>query len=350
MPTPVVRERVRMIGVSDSLGVDDVRRALSRLDLLDAPEQLPASALTPVGDGVNDVLAVDPPGGSTDRFVLKVGTFSTAANLRAGVAAARALRAYTALPVPEVLGFDPGRDECPPAVALEYCPGAPLASGFDDTENLTDPERVSVLGGVVAALDALPDDAATGYGTVQGVDAVDGRPRLTADFDAFDEWLVDYTTRHFENPSPHPDLERAAPDALAYLRAERHRIPRDPSPSIVLTDLSPGNLLARDGRPPATVDGLAGVVDLERAKLGPARFTAANLEYLLARDLDDRTPVQDALYRHLPFDPAFPLRDLYRLAAVSRAVSALSTWETSGSDTFDRRATAVARELEAIVD
>jgi aminoglycoside phosphotransferase (APT) family kinase protein len=339
-----------MSGVSDSLGVDDVRRVLSRLDLVDAPEQLPANALTPVGDGVNDVLVVDAPGGSTGRFVLKVGTFSTAGNLRAGVAAARALRAYTALPVPAVLGFDPGGDERPPAVALEYCPGAPLASGFDDAETLTDPERVSLLGAVVAALDALPDDAATGYGTIRGVDAADGRPRLTARFDGFDEWLVDYTTRHFENPSPHPDLERAAPEALAYLQAERHRIPRDPSPSVVLTDLSPGNLLAPDGRPPATVDELAGVVDLERAKLGPTRFTAANLEYLLARDTDDRTPVQDALYDPLPFGPSFALRDLYRLAAVSRAVSGLSTWEAPGSDAFDRRASAVARELDAIVD
>lgn len=339
-----------MTAVSDSLEFEDVRRVLSRLDLVDAPEQLPASASTPVGDGVNDVLVVDPPGGSTERFVLKVGTFSTAANLRAGVAAARALRAYTALPVPDVLGFDAGSDDRPPAVALEYCPGAPLAAGFDDTENLADPARVSLLGGVVAALDALPDDAATGYGTIQCGGDVDDRPRLTADFDGFDEWLVDYTTRHFENPSPHPDLERVAPDALAYLRRERHRLPSDPSPSVVLTDLSPGNLLAPDGRPPETVDGLAGVVDLERAKLGPVRFTAANLEYLLTTDVDDSKPVHDALYDPLPFGPSFGLRDLYRLAAVSRAVSGLSTWETPGSDAFDRRARAVARELEAIVD
>lgn len=338
-----------MTAVSDSLEFEDVRRVLSRLDLVDAPEQLPASASTPVGDGVNDVLVVDPPGGSTERFVLKLGTFSTAANLRAGVAAARALRAYTSLPVPDVLGFDAGSDDRPPAVALDYCPGAPLAADFDDVENLTDPARVSLLGGVVAALDALPDDAATGYGTIQRLDAVDGSPHLTADFDGFDEWLVDYTTRHFENPSPHPDLERVAPDALTYLRRERHRIPADPSPSVLLTDLSPGNLLAPDGRPPATVDGLGGLIDLERAKLGPVRFTAVNLEYLLARDLDDRSPVQDALYDRLPFEPTFPLRDCYRLAAVSRSVSGLSTWVDPETDAFDRRATAVARELEEII-
>jgi len=339
-----------MPAVSASLDVADVRRVLARLDVVDAVAALPADALTAVGDGVNDVLVVDPPQAGAERFALKVGTFSTAANLRAGVAAARALRAYTTLPVPDVLGFDAGDEDRPPAVALTYCPGAPLASGFDDTENLADPARVSLLGAVVAALDALPADAATGYGTIQRVDANDDGPHLAADFDHFDEWLVDYTTRHFENPSPHPALERVAPDALAYLQAERHRLPANPSPSVVLTDLSPGNLLAPDGRPPATVDGLTGVVDLERAKLGPVRFTAANLEYLLARELEDRTVVQDALYDHLPFGPSFALRKLYRLAAVSRAVSGLSTWEDPGSDAFDRRASAVARELEAIVD
>lgn len=339
-----------MPAVSGSLDVADVRRVLARFDVVDAVAALPADALTAVGDGVNDVFVVDPPRAGAERFVLKVGTFSTAANLRAGVAAARALRAYTDLPVPGVLGFDAGSDDRPPAVALEYCRGEPLATGFDDTENLADPARASLLGAVVAALDALPADAATGYGTIQRVDAVDDRPHLAADFDHFDEWLVDYATRHFENPSPHPALERVAPDALAYLQAERHRLPAGPSPSVVLTDLSPGNLLAPDGRPPATVDGLTGVVDLERAKLAPVRFTAANLEYLLARELADPTAVQDALYDHLPFGPSFALRELYRLAAVSRAVSGLSTWEDPGSDAFDRRASAVARELEAIVD
>lgn len=335
---------------ADAVDVETVQRVLAHLELLDAPGSIPANALTAVGDGFNDVFVVDPPDPGVERFVLKVGTFSTAANLRAGVAAARALRAYTTLPVPEVLAFDAGSDEQPAAVALSYRPGAPLASGFDDTQNLTDPARVSLLGAVVAAFDALPDDAATGYGTIERVHVVDGSPHLTAGFDGFDEWLADYVTRHFESPAPHPALERIAPTGLEYLDANRHRLPVDPSPSVVLTDLSPGNLLARDGQPPETVDDLGGVVDLERAKLGPVQFTAANLEYLLTTGVDDPTPVQDALYGPLPFAPDFSLREPYLLAAVSRAVSGLDTWEDPDSDAFDRRARTVAGDVEAIVD
>ncbi|WP_323676952.1 phosphotransferase [Halorubellus sp. PRR65] len=335
---------------ADALALDDVRRILAHLDVVADPVDLPATALTAVGDGVNDVLVVDPPHAGAERFVLKVGTFSHPEHLRGGVAAARALRAYTTLPVPAVLGFDPGSDDRPPAVATEHCDGDPLARDFDDVENLTDPARVSLLGAVVAAFDALPADAATGWGNVKRDETVDGRPHLTAGHDAFDEWVAAYATKHFESPVDHPAIERVAPDALEYFRANRHRLPSDPSPSIVVTDLSPGNLLAPDGRPPASVDGLAGVVDLERAKLGPVAFTATNLEYLLTSAVDEPTPVRDALYEPLPFGPTFPLRDLYRLVAVSRAVSGLDTWEDPETDAFDRRARAVARELERIID
>jgi len=339
-----------MPAVPGALGLEDVRRVLASLDVLEAPGSLPSNALTAVGDGVNDVFVVDPPESDADRFVLKVGTFSTAGNLRAGVAAARALRSYTDLPVPAVLGFDPGSEDRPPAVATEYRDGDPLASGYDDVANLADPARVSLLGAVLAALDELPADAASGYGTVDGVETVDGRPHLTAAHDRFDDWLEAYTTKHLESPVSHPAIERVAPDALEHFRAERHRLPSDPKHSVVLTDLSPGNLLAAGGRPPETVDGLAGVVDLERAKLGPVRFTAANLEYLLAAEADDPTRVRAALYEPLPFGPEFERRDLYRLAAVTRAVSGLDTWEDPESDRFDRRCREVARDLEATLD
>lgn len=338
-----------MTVVSGTLTLEDVRDVLARLDVVDAPGALPSSALTAVGDGVNDVFVVDPPGSDADRFVLKVGTFSSTAGLRGGVAAARALRAYTDLPVPAVLAFDAGTDDRPPAVATEYCDGEPLAAGFDDVANLTDPARVSLVGGVVAALDALPADAATGYGNVQGVETVDGRPHLTAAHDGFDDWIGAYAVKHFESPVSHPAIERVAPAALEYFQDERHRLPSDPKPSVVLTDFSPENLLAPGGRPPETVAGLAGVVDLERAKLGPARFTAVNLEYLLARDLDDPTPVQDALYGQLPFGPEFALRDLYRLVSLSRPLSALEVWADPESDAFDRRCRAVARAIEEIL-
>ena len=339
-----------MSSVSDALALDDVRRILAALDVVADPFSLPASALTTVGDGVNDVFVVDTPRAAAERFVLKVGTFSNATHLRGGVAAARALRAHTSLPVPEILAFDAGSDDRPAAVAMSYLPGSPLASDFDDIANLTDPARVSLLGAVVAAFDAIPRDAATGYGSIQRGDAVDGRPGVTATHDRFDDWLVGYARKHFESPAPHSAIERVAPAALEYLLDDRDRLPIAPSPAVVLTDLSPGNLLAFGGRPPASVDDLGGVVDLERAKVAPVAFAAVNVEYLLTTDVDDPTPVQRALYDELPFGPDVPLRDLYRLAAISRAVSGLSTWETPGSAAFDRRASAVARELEAIVD
>jgi aminoglycoside phosphotransferase (APT) family kinase protein len=336
--------------LAGTLDIDDLRRVLDHLDVVDDPRALTAAQVRAVGDGVNDVLVVDPPASDGDRFVLKIGTFSSAAHLRGGVAAARVLRAYTSLPVPEIFGFDEGSDDRPPAVAMSFLPGAPLAAGFDDVPNLTDPARVSLLGVVVAALDSLPDDAAAGYGSIQTDDAVDGRSRVTATHDAFDDWIVEYATKHFESPAPHSALEHVAPDALEYFESIRHRLPSDPSPSVVLTDLSPGNLLAPDGRPPATVDGLTGLVDLERAKVGPVEFTAVNVEYLLTSAVDEPEPVQVALYDPLPFGLDHPLRDCYRLVAVSRAVSGLDTWEDPESEAFDRRARAVARELEAIVE
>jgi hypothetical protein len=336
--------------VSGSLDVEAVRRILHRMDVVPEPDELSAGSLTAVGDGVNDVLVVDAPSGEFERFVLKVGTFSRSEHLRAGVAAARALRAYTTLPVPAVLAFDPGSDDRPPAVASAYCDGTPLAAGFDDVPNLTDPARVSLLGAVVREFAAIPPDAATGYGNVVREAGTEDRPRLVGETAGFDEWLHAYASKHFESPAPHPALERVAPDALAFLDANRRRIPAEPTPSVLVTDLSPGNLLAPGGEPPATVDGLAGVVDLERAKVGPVAFTATNLEYLLTADVDDPTPVRRALYDQLPFDHDHALRDVYRLAAVSRAVSGLDTWEDPDGDRFDRRARAVAREVERIVD
>jgi hypothetical protein len=215
---------------------------------------------------------------------------------------------------------------------------------------LTDPARVSLLGAVLRSLASVPAAAADGYGSVERLDVVDDRPRVVAPHDAFDDWLGGYTGKHFESPAPHPALERVAPDALDYLHANRHRIPTQPSPAIVLTDLSPENLLAVDGRPPASVEDLVGVVDLERAKVGPVEFTAVNVEYLLTTGIDDPTPVRDALYERLPFGPDLPQRDLYRLAAVSRAVSGLDTWADPDTDAFDRRARRVAHEVEALVD
>lgn len=117
-----------------------------------------------------------------------------------------------------------------------------------------------------------------------------------------------------------------------------------------MTDLSPGNLLAPGATPPAGVDGLTGVVDLERAKVGPAALTAVNAEYLLTRFVEDPGPVRRALYDPLPFGPDVPARDCYRLVALSRSAAALDAWYGSGSETHRDRGAAVAAEIADIVD
>ncbi|WP_258302608.1 hypothetical protein [Haloferax larsenii] len=134
-----------------------------------------------------------------------------------------------------------------------------------------------------------------------------------------------------------------------YLQASRDRLPESPSPSILVTDFSPANLMSRDGTPPESVEELTGVIDLERAKIGPLEFAAVNAEYLLTRYIDDPEPVREALYDPLPFGPDIPQRDFYRVLAMGRSVAALPFWYDPESDLYEQRASAIASELDRIV-
>jgi hypothetical protein len=123
-------------------------------------------------------------------------------------------------------------------------------------------------------------------------------------------------------------------------------------PSVVVTDFGPSNLLAPNGGRPGngTVGELTGVLDLERAKIGPVGFTAVNAEYLLTRGVNNPGPLVEALYDPLPFGPDLPRRDLYRLVALGRSVGALDLWYEVGSEEHRRRGDAVAAELERRLD
>lgn len=346
--TPFPRERHPRTMSPDDSHVDPAD-AVAACRLAGVPELLGAdppapAAVRAVGDGVNDAFVV-PLG---DGVVVKFATYSTAAHLRGGVAAARVLGRYTDLPVPVVHAFAESPVDLPPFVVLEHLPGAPLAADFADPR-ATAPEAVRLLGAVVAAFGDIPADAAAGYGTVRDLDHGPAGPRLVAEAEDCADWLVDYGTRYLADPPDHDALATAAGRAADHLRANRDGLPTDPDPAVVLTDLSPGNLLAPDGTPPADPAGLTGVVDLERAKVGPPAFTAVNAEYLLTRDVGDPAPVREALYEPLPFGPDVACRDCYRLVALARSVAALPAWYEPGSERFRERAEAVAAELNRLV-
>lgn len=325
-----------------------VRRALRHPDL-DLEVDAGDLSVRALDGGINDVFAVEGSGPTGDaRAVVKFGTFSTAAHFRAGAAAVRLLDAYTALPVPAVHAFEPDPAEGPPFLVLEYLPGDPLTGGFAD-ERATDSTAVRTLGAAIREFAAIPRDAADGYGAIQALDRGAPRPRVTAAGEHWGDLLVAYGEGKFEAPPDHDALRAVAPAALAYLREHGDRLPSSPPPSVVVTDLSPGNLLAPDGTPPDGPEGLTGVLDLERAKVGPLEFTAVNAEYLLTRYVEDPEPVRAALYDPLPFGPAVPNRDLYRLVAIGRCIGALDLWYEGDGRTYRERGETMAREIREIV-
>ena len=273
-----------------SLTRADVSQALHRVDAPELEAYLPLSetSLMHVGDGVNDVFLVSTPQ-RDDRLVAKFGTYSEPEHLRAGVAAYLLLAEFTDLPVPGVVAFDEGDDETPPFVLMEHRPGEALADGFPDTERATNPDAVRLLGAVIAAFGSIPPRATDGYGYIQRTDFRDGSPVTVGECDHCSEWLVDYGTELYEAAAAHEELDAIVPDVFDYLQASRDRVSEHSSQAILITDFSPANLMSRDGTPPAGVDELTGVIDLERAKVGPLEFAAVNAEYLLTRYIDDRT-------------------------------------------------------------
>lgn len=326
-------------------------RILRRVDLPDFESRraAPESSITPVGTGVNDVFTVSPPRSSETRFVVKLGSYSKPSDFRAGVAAYRVLSAHTALPVPTIYaaGLD---EERLPFVVMEHRPGAALAADFRDIPNATDPGAVRILGAVIDAFARIPAHAADGYESIRDLDSRERGPCAIGEYDDCARWLVDYASGFYADPPAHQSLEAIAPRALDYLRANRDRLPSAPPCSIAVTDLSPGNLLSPGGDPPGGVDGLTGLIDLERAKLGPVEFTAVNAEYLLTRYVSDLEPIRDALYASLPFEPDLRRRDLYRIIAMGRSVGALPAWYEPGGELYRQRGDAIAAALGRIVD
>lgn len=340
-----------MTSEDSSVDESDVYRVLRRLDTasVDVPQQRSDVAVRPSSNGVNDVFSVSTATSDEPHLVVKFGTHSTATHLRSGAIAYQLLETYTNLPVPTVYLTDFGDESLPPAVVMEYRPGTELAGGFHDIQRATDPAAVRLLGTVLAAFDSLPDHAASGYGFIEDVQYRAGKPHAVGEYDDCTSWFLEYAEQRFTPPPDHEAVQSVVPDVLEYLQRHSERLPTTAPHYLVITDLSPQNLLSADGTPPSDIDGLTGVIDLERAKLGPVEFTAVNVEYLLTRYISNPEPVREALYDPLPFGPDMPNRDLYRLVAIGRSVGALPFWYEPGSETYRERGDTIAAELREIV-
>lgn len=328
------------------VGRRDVLEVLDGVDLdQDLGGSSPEWTVERLSDGVNEVFVVSDDDGH--RVVLKFGTFAEPDHLRAGVIACRVLGTYTELPVPETYATD--LSASPPVVVMEYLPGEPLADGFDDTANLTDPERVRLLGRVLDALADVPDHGTEGYGTVREYGGGE-TPRAVCTHEDCARWFLEYAGRLYSDSPDDDRLSSLVSRVEKYLQANADRFRSAPPGAFVFTDFSPQNLLAPGGTPPEDLDGLTGVYDLERAKVAPVEFAAVNLEHLLVRDLSDPTPVQEALYEPLPFGPDLDRRDLYRLVAIGRSVGALEFWYEPGTEEYRKRRDDVSDAIEAILE
>lgn len=332
---------------------DVVRKAMDVVDWSGCPTDIQS-----VEDGVNDVFVVSTVGDGPSRVVCKFATFSEVSSFGAGVQAARVLGAYTDLPVPEVYTFRPDPPDVPAFQIQEFLPGDPL-SDPSIPKNLA-PARA--LGTVIRSLGSLPPSATEGYGMIESpaselapetrmTGSRDDEITAVGEYEDWTQWLLEYSGFHYENPPEHELLASIAPEVPDYLRENAHRLSVEADRSIVLTDFGPSNLLSPDGTVP--VDGLpaslTGVLDLERAKLGPMAFTAVNAEYLMTRFIENPGPVVEELYDPLPFGPDVPNRDIYRLVAMGRSVNALDLWYDEGGETFRQRGTELADQIAQIV-
>jgi aminoglycoside phosphotransferase (APT) family kinase protein len=324
----------------ETVDSDDARRAL---ELVWGDRASDIDSVRPVAEGINDSFVLTT---RDERVVCKFATFSRPKSFREGVAACRLLDAHTSLPVPTVYALRTDPPGLPAFQVMEFLPGNPPSDPAESGETAT----ARALGAVIAAFASVPDGAATGYGPIgETVDGDQGQG-VRAEYDDCAEWLLDSASMLYEDIPDHDRVAAVAPAVPEYLRANRDRLPREPDPSVVVTDFGRSNLLAPAGQAgDGTVADLTGVIDLERAKLGPAAFTAVNAEYLLTRGVEDPELVE-ALYDPLPFAPDLPRRDLYRLVALGRSVHALDLWYEPGSEEHQQRGDAVAAELEARLD
>jgi len=338
----------------------DVRTALTTIeDSKWADSDI--SSVREIEEGVNDTFTVtiDRDGTTTpdsDCLIVKFATISRPGSFRAGVAAYRLLSTYTDLPVPEIYSFSAGTTELPAFYVAEYLPGNPPD---DPTAPLT-PVTARTVGRVIDGFASIPASSADGYGTIREWDGSEPS-QACAEYNDFSTWLVEYAEKLYEDPPAHDQLERVAPDVPAFIRSNRDQLPSTPDPSVVVTDFRTDNLLVTDNFPetdrvPAaeeTKDGvpeLSGVVDLERAKIGPAGFTAVNAEYLMTRGVDDPEPLVDALYAPLPFGPDIPTRELYWLVAMGRSVYSLDHWYERGTEQYKRRGDVIASTMDRIIN
>ncbi|WP_330632822.1 phosphotransferase [Halocatena halophila] len=209
--------------------------------------------------------------------MVKFGTHHSANHLRAGVAATELLAHWTTLPVPTVHAT--AFEDSPPSVIMDRCPGTPLADGFDDTERLTAPSAVRTLGRVIRDCWTVPASTLEGYGRIRSLEGTADSPRVGAEHETFRSWVRAYANRCYGSPAAHDALETSAPDVLEYLCNRTAVLPESPPQSLIVTDLSPENLLTLDGMPPASPTELTGFVDLDGAKIGPLEFAAVNVEY-----------------------------------------------------------------------
>lgn len=301
--------------------------------------------------GVNDVFVFSTGLEKPARAVCKFATFSVPASFEAGATASRFLSEYTELPVPEVYALRSDPATLPAFQVIQYIPGDPLGNVGEN------PRQARVLGEVIEHLGDFPAEVTDGYGWIERrqlecedrpADRVRG---LEAEYDTCAEWLLEYGLDLYDDLPDHELLTSKAREVPSFLRENSDRFPVDPSPSIVLTDFGLSNLLAADGTvsDQATIEEATGLIDLERAKLGPKEFNAVNVEFLLTRWLDDPEPVVDALYEPLPFGPDVPGRDLYRLLAMGREVTSLDLFYEVGSRTHDQRGDALARAIDRIL-
>ncbi|MFC7202949.1 aminoglycoside phosphotransferase family protein [Haloferax namakaokahaiae] len=330
----------------------DVVRVLRDLDSLPGHDESPPREWTieSASTGYNEVYVCTPPNSNEPKVVVKFATYSTRGHFRAGVAAYRLLDAYTDLSVPTLYGVELDGEATPPAIVMEFLPGESLAEGFLDTARVTNPDAVRLVGEIIAASATIPDHATEDYGYIRDHERRPSGPCAVGNYDDCRSWFLDYAAQLYSNPPEHEALQSAVPEVRSYLRANADRLPKTPTQSVVVTDFSPENLLSSDGTPPTSLDGVTGIIDLERAKLAPAEFAAVNVEYLLTRFVSDTSAVKEALYDPLPFSAEMPARDLYRLIAMGRSVGGLPHWYEPGSGTFEERGNAIASEIEEMLD
>ncbi|ERH08623.1 MAG: putative aminoglycoside phosphotransferase [halophilic archaeon J07HX64] len=291
---------------------DDARRALG-LVLEDGID-----SVRPVPEGVNDSFVVT---AGDEQLVCKFATYSRPVSFREGVAACRLLGAHTALPVPAVYALRTDPPGSPAFQLMEFLSGSPPPDPAESGETAT----ARALGAVIAAFASVPDETVTGYGPIRDTAEGGASEGVVGGYDDCADWFVDYGSTLYDDTPDHDRLATVAAAVPHHLRANSDRFPAEPDPSVVVTDIGHSNLLTPNGRLAGngTVGDLSGVLDLERAKLGPAAFTGVNTEYLLTRGVEDPDPLVGALYDPLPFGPDLPRRDLYRLLALGRSVHAL---------------------------